>query len=138
MDAVLSTCQAAAQYLDKPPAAIIPHGINTNVYFPTENRQASWKELDLPGTWGIGILGRVRKQKGVHLFVRACIATLPAHPDLTAVIVGAITKDNENFVTQLQQEIKDAGLNERILFLGGTTPLISYPSFLEVYPWLPH
>ncbi|NRB42430.1 MAG: glycosyltransferase family 4 protein, partial [Pseudomonadales bacterium] len=122
MDAIISTCAAAASYLETPPKTIIPHGVDTQVYYPSENRQqlfiALGKELGFKGDYGIGIFGRVREQKGVHLFVRAAIIALKKQPQFTAIITGAISADNQDFVDQLKQEIKTHGLEKRIVFLG--------------------
>lgn len=122
MDAVISTCNAAASYLKKPASSIIPHGVDTQVWQPVEDKSASWmklsQELGCDGRYGIGIFGRVREQKGVHLFVRACINTFAQQTDYTAIISGAISNDNQAFVEQLKKEIADAGLQTRILFLG--------------------
>jgi len=60
----------------------------------------------------------VRAQKGVHLFVRACIAALPHHPDVNAVVVGAISSGNQEFVDGLKAEVAAAGLADRITFTG--------------------
>lgn len=124
MDAILAMCKASASYLHRAPDAIIYHGVKTNDYVPAENKLAAWQALNLlpesskKGKLGIAILGRVRAQKGVHLFVKACIAVLDKYPDYTAVVVGSISSNNESFVTELQAEIEQAGLSERIIFAG--------------------
>ncbi|MGC1442929.1 MAG: glycosyltransferase family 4 protein, partial [Burkholderiaceae bacterium] len=118
MDAVISTCDAAAAYLERKPDIIIPHGVNPNTYLPAPDRRAAWQATGLPGDYGIGIFGRVRKQKGVALFVNACIEQLPNHPAFTGVIVGAITADNQGFVDEQKKKISAAGLNTRIVFIG--------------------
>jgi len=124
MDAVLAMCNASASYLHRKPDAVIYHGVKTDVYTPAENKAAAWQALTLlpesvkPGQYGIAILGRVRKQKGVHLFVQSCIEILAKHPGFTAVVVGAISSSNEGFVAELQTQIAQAGLSERIVFTG--------------------
>ena len=118
MDAVISTCAAAASYLNSPPAAIIPHGIDKNFYHPPTNRAAAWRALDLPGKYGIGIFGRVRAQKGVDVLIEAGLPLLKIYPDFTLVICGEITPDNEKFVAQQKQKIASAGLSKRVVFLG--------------------
>lgn len=118
MDAILSTCQAAANYLESPPAKIIAHGIDAENYFPSTDREQLIAELGLPGERLIGMFGRVREQKGVHLFVRSCIELLPQHPETSAVIVGAISSDNQSWVDGLKQEVEAAGLADRVLFTG--------------------
>lgn len=118
MDAVIAISNSSAKYLIDPPAMLNPHGIQTNDYVPAMNKQAAWQALGFPGKYGIAILGRVRKQKGVHLFVQACVELLHKYPDYTAVVVGAISSGHQDFVDDLKQKAADAGLSERILFTG--------------------
>lgn len=124
MDAVLAMCEASASYLHRKPDAVIYHGVNTDVYTPPLNKEETWQSLNLlpegvkKGKRGIAILGRVRAQKGVHLFVKSCIELLDKYPDYTAVVVGSISSSNENFVKELQAEVEQAGLSDRIVFAG--------------------
>ena len=82
IDEVIAMCQAYATYLEKPPNAIIYHGVNINSYTPSLDKKQAWQALDVlksdkfKNKRGIAILGRVRKQKGVHLFVQSCIELL--------------------------------------------------------------
>ncbi len=118
VDHVISTCSAAASYLEIPPEVIIPHGIQTATFLPAKDRSAAWASLGLKGEYGIGQFGRVREQKGVHLLVRASIKVLPKYPEFTTVIGGAISDENRAFVDGLKSEIDDAGLSDRIIFIG--------------------
>lgn len=118
MDAVISTCQAAAQYLQVPCRAIIPHGIECQSYRPPLCRATAWQALGLPGQIGIGIFGRVRPQKGVHHLVNACIALFPQFPQYSLIIVGAIAPADQAYVKALQTQVAQAGLSDRIHFLG--------------------
>ena len=124
MDAVLAMCKASAGYLHRKPDAIIYHGVKTDTYQPAADKNKAWQSLNLldenstKGKRGIAILGRVRKQKGVHLFVESCLEVLKDKPDYTAVVVGAISSKNETFVKELQNKIIQAGLSERIVFVG--------------------
>jgi mannosyltransferase len=124
MDAVLAMCKASASYLHRKPDAIIYHGVKTDVYTPPKDKVQAWQSLNLlpesvkKGKRGIAILGRVRAQKGVHLFVKSCIALLNKYPDYTAVVVGSISSSNESFVKELQAGIEQAGLSQRIVFAG--------------------
>ncbi len=124
MDAVISVCKSSAKYLEKPPDAIIYHGVQTDLYAPPKDKPTTWQSLHfhgnphMSGKYGIAILGRVRKQKGVHLFVEACIEILKKHPDFGAVIVGSISSGNEGFVAQLRRKIEQEEMSERIIFAG--------------------
>ena len=117
MDAVIATSELAAQYLQRP-ATVIHHGIDVDLYVPPADRRAAFAETGLPGKYGIGTFGRVRKQKGSDLFVEAMRRLLPRYPDFCAVVVGLTTVDNLPFVEGLKRDIEAAGLTNRIRFLG--------------------
>lgn len=117
MDAVIATSAASASYL-KRSAEVIHHGVDAEVFRPPQDRAAAWRETGLPGCYGIGCFGRVRRQKGVDVVVEALIRLLPRYPDFTGVIVGKITPEEEGFADGLKAQIAEAGLSERIRFLG--------------------
>ena len=116
MDGVVAVSNRSASYLAEPPAMINPHGVQIANYVPAADKQLAWQDLGYGGKYGIGILGRVRKQKGVHLFVNACIELLGNYPDYHAVVVGAISGSNKDFVADLKNRIDQAGLSQRITF----------------------
>ena len=118
MDGIVSTCDAAADYLVRKPDVIIPHGIDTEQFRPTNDRAAAWKNLKLPGKYGIGIFGRVRKQKGIDILIDACLPLLSKYPDFTVVIVGEITPENRQFVQEQEKKVQEAGLEKQIFILG--------------------
>lgn len=130
MDAVISTCEAAASYLKTPPAAIIPHGIDAEQYQPAEDRLGVMQSLQLPGQLTIGIFGRVREQKGVQHFVQACMELLPQYPDVNAVIVGAVAPSEASFVEELKAKIQAAGLSERVR-ITGELPFTDIPAYFQ-------
>ena len=117
MDALIATSEAAAQYLMRP-ATVIHHGIDVDLYSPPADRRAAFAATGLPGRYGVGIFGRVRRQKGSDLFVEAMCRLLPKYPDFSAVVIGLVTVDNRPFVEGLKQRVAAAGLTERIRFLG--------------------
>jgi mannosyltransferase len=117
MDAVIATSAAAASYLRRP-ATVIHHGVDTATYAPPADRIAEYAGIGLPGRYGIGCFGRVRRQKGTDVFVEAMCRLLPAYPDFTAVIVGAVAPDQRAFAEALGAQVAAAGLSERIRFLG--------------------
>ena len=118
MDAVLAMSRRSATFLSDPPTFVSPHGVQVNNYQPAVDKAQAWAALGYGGKQGIGILGRVRKQKGVHLFVQACIELLEQYPDINAVVVGAISSSNKAFVDELKQKVSEAGLGDRITFTG--------------------
>lgn len=116
MDGVIAISNRSASYLADPPARINLHGVQVDDYIPAQDKLTAWQDLGFGGKYGIGILGRVRKQKGVHLFVESCISLLDKHPDYNAVVVGAISGSNKELVNEFKAKINAAGLSERITF----------------------
>ncbi|MGE0844721.1 MAG: glycosyltransferase family 4 protein [Flavobacteriaceae bacterium] len=117
MDALIATSDLAAGYL-KHPATVIMHGVDTARYAPAPDRAAAWRATGLPGKRGVGVFGRIRHQKGTDLFVEAMCRLLPAHEDVTAVVIGLSTPSEKEFTDRLRARIAEAGLRDRILILG--------------------
>jgi mannosyltransferase len=117
MDAIIATSDIAASFLERD-STVILHGIDVETYAPPADRLAAFAETGLPGKYGVGVFGRVRKQKGVDLFVEAMCRLLPLYPDFTAVVIGLTTADNRPFLEMLKQQVAAAGLEDRIRFLG--------------------
>ena len=118
MDAVIAVSKRSAGFLCDPPNLVNPHGVQTKDYLPAENKQQAWADLGFGGKYGVGILGRVRKQKGVHLLVESCIQLFEKYPDFHCVVVGAISSSNKEFVEQLESKAAQADLSDRIIFTG--------------------
>jgi mannosyltransferase len=121
MDAVVATTQHAAEFVPHV-AAVIPHGIDTARFSPPPDKAAAWAASGLPGRFGIGVVGRVRPQKGTDLFVQAMLALLPRHPDFTAVVIGRWSAADQAWQRGLAAQVAAAGLSDRILFLGEVPP----------------
>ncbi len=117
MDGVIATSEAAKSYL-KVPAEVIHHGVDTELYRPPADRAALFAATGLPGKYAIGCFGRVREQKGTDVFVDAMCQLLPKYPDFTAVIVGAVTADQQAFERVLRAKVEAMELSERVIFLG--------------------
>ena len=116
-DALIATSPEAQSFLHGP-SALIPHGVDCDIYRPAADRDAKWRTLGFGGRYGIGIFGRVRGQKGTDRFVAAMIELLPRHPDFTAIVCGLAKYSEASFLAKLKQQVREAGLSERIHFLG--------------------
>lgn len=138
MDAVISTSEAAASYLQRA-ATVIHHGVDTDVYCPPSDRTAAFAATGLPGRHGIGCFGHVRAQKGTDVFVEAMCRLLPKYPDFTAVVIGPVTLDHRAFAGGLEERAKAAGLGDRIRFLG-ELPIDELPRWyqrMSIYAFTP-
>jgi mannosyltransferase len=117
MDAVIATTDAAASFVPNT-RAVVPHGIDTERFQPPPDKLQAWRDSGLPGRYGIGLFGRIRPEKGTHVFVDAMMDLLPRHPDFTAVIGGLVQERFRSYADGLLQRIARAGLQDRILFVG--------------------
>jgi mannosyltransferase len=117
VDAVIATSRRSGDFLEVP-RTVIMHGIDLARFHPAGTVEDSLEAAGLGGRYAVGCFGRVRHQKGTDLFVDAMIALLPRYPDWIAVITGRVTVENKAFAEELQKRVSDAGLADRILFLG--------------------
>ena len=115
MDHVISTSRKTAGYLERP-STVILHGIDPEAFSPPADRAALKAAMNLPEGPVIGCFGRIRAQKGTGDFVDAMIATLPAYPDATAIVMGRATEKHLAYERSLRERILAAGLEDRILF----------------------
>lgn len=117
-EALVATTPQAAGYLERP-AQVVMHGVDTSVFHPSADRASLRRQLGLdPDAVLIGCFGRVREQKGVDLLVEAGLRLLPQRPKAQIIFTGRVTSDNRSFADDLMSRIREAGLQDRIRFLG--------------------
>lgn len=133
MDRVIATSRRTAAYL-KVPNTVIMHGIDTERFHPPHDRAAAARELGLdPARLYVGCFGRVRRQKGTDLFVDAMIALLPRHPRWSALVAGRATSGHAAFEEELKARVAQAGLADRILFVGEHRDIDRWYRALSLY-----
>ena len=130
MDQLITTTQVASTFLDKD-AVVVPLGIDPDFFYPPKCRETAWKKLNLPGKFGIGLFGRVRPQKGTEEFVDSLCKLLPLRPDWTACIVGQTTPAYADFQRGLEQKVADAGIKERVRFVGKVEDFTEIPKWYQ-------
>lgn len=117
-DALIATSDKAASYLERS-ATVVMHGVDTDTFQPAADRAALRQQLGLdPDALIIGCFGRVREQKGVDLLVEAGLKLLPDRPHAQIIFTGRITAEHQGFADGLKAKIEQAGLQDRIRFLG--------------------
>lgn len=121
MDAVIATTDKAAEFVPNV-RAVIPHGVDTNQFFPAVDRAAAWTATGFPGQRGVATIGRIRPEKGTDRFVAAMLRLLPDHPDISALVIGRAAKSDSGFLNDLKARIDAVGLADRILFPGEVSP----------------
>ncbi|MBL3702673.1 glycosyltransferase [Sulfitobacter sp. BDSS02] len=121
MDAVIATTPKAAEFVPHV-RATVPHGVDTDLFHPSEDREADWRKTGFGGRAGIATIGRIRPEKGTDRFVDAMLRLLPDQPDLTALVLGRATREHQTFLDRLKEKINAAGLSDRLLFPGEIAP----------------
>ena len=130
MDRLITTTQAAASFLDQE-ARVVPLGIDPECFRPPECRATAWQRLNLPGEFGIGIFGRVRPQKGTEEFIDALCKILPDRPGWTGCIIGETTPAFMDFQRRLERKVADAGLADRVRFIGKVEDFDEIPQWYQ-------
>lgn len=117
MDAVIATSPAAAALVPNV-AAVVFHGVDLGRFQPSHHPGPLPGAEALDGKLAIGVLGRVRPEKGIHLFVEALLPLLPRFPDAVAVIGGLCKAQDWAYAAALRRRIADAGLAHRFVWTG--------------------
>jgi mannosyltransferase len=129
MDAVIATTDAAATHVPNV-RAVVPHGVDTDMFTPAKKRWVAWGKTGFGGQKGIATIGRIRPEKGTDVFVDAMLRLLPQQPDSTALIIGKATREHQSFLDGLKVKVARTGLNERILFIG-EVPAAELPALMQ-------
>ena len=116
MDAVIATTDAAAGFVPHV-RAVVPHGVDTDLFTPAPDRMAAWAALGHGGQMGIATIGRIRPEKGTDLFVEAMLRLLPDLPGATALVVGRAAREHQPFMLKLMDRVQRAGMIDRIRFI---------------------
>ena len=66
----------------------------------------------------IGMVARMQRWKGVHVFLDAAARIAKDNPDAHFVIVGGAHFDEPDYPGQLQKQVEDAGIAHRVTFAG--------------------
>jgi mannosyltransferase len=88
--------------------AVVGHGVDTRLFAPPRDRASAWAQLGLGGERGIGVIGRVRPEKGQGDFAAALGPLLPGHPEWRAVVIGQAQPAHRPFVEQISAAMGDA------------------------------
>jgi len=110
MDAIITTCTAANSYLKTPADIIIPHGIDTENYTPSDRKKSA--EIN------IGVFGRIRPSKGIDLLIDAAIPVLKTYPHATLHVCGETTPKFQSYLDEQKVKISEANLTDQVQFLG--------------------
>ncbi|WP_373231264.1 glycosyltransferase family 4 protein [Cohnella sp.] len=83
----------------------------------------------------VGIVARLQRWKGVHVFVEAAIRVIKDHPDVHFVIVGGSHHSEPEYRTELEEQAIASGIADNIHFVG-YQPKVS--SWIQSFDILTH
>ena len=129
VDFVIVTHKRCINYLKNKEKviSIIPHGIKKDI-----NKIINYNDIyNLKDKFVVSIFGRVRKEKGTDIFVKALIKILIKYPLLTGCIIGEI--DSISFKDDLTNLINKNRLTDRILFTGFINKSKDYEKYKYIY-----
>jgi mannosyltransferase len=119
------------------PSTIVAHGIDLRRFQPPENREEAWRKLGLGGRHGVGVVGRIRKEKGQGDFLEALRPLLPQHPEWKAVLVGLAKGPEQQWVDSLSEGLGDwlvrVGEQSEIQPWYQGLSILVHPSYFEGY-----
>lgn len=102
----------------------------TTLPAPAEAR----RELGLPHDGPlIGMVGRLQRWKGMHTLVDAMPQVLAHHPDAHAVIVGGTHPGEPGYATDLDRQIVERGLEDRVLRVGFQSDVPRWMTAMDVF-----
>ncbi|MFB6232000.1 MAG: glycosyltransferase family 4 protein [Salinibacter sp.] len=102
----------------------------TTLPSPAEARQ----ELGLPHDGPlIGMVGRLQRWKGMHTLVDAMPQVLAHHPDAHAVIVGGTHPGEPGYATDLDHQIAERGLEDRVVRVGFQSDVPRWMTAMDVF-----
>jgi glycosyltransferase involved in cell wall biosynthesis len=109
-------------------------GVDPTLFEGPFDRIAIKKDLKIPiDSKVIGILGNVRVWKGQKYFIEAFKYLAPTYPDLYGLIIGGWSDMDHEYLGSLRRAVTEAGLTDRIRFLGYRKDTPSLLSVLDVF-----
>lgn len=118
-------------------STIVAHGVDLSRFQPPVDRTSAWKALGMGGRFGVGVVGRIRQNKGQGDLVAAITPLLPIYTEWRAVLVGLARGADRAWAEALRELTRDALLlagEQRDVerWYQGFTVLVQ-PSYREAY-----
>ncbi|PHR94616.1 MAG: glycosyl transferase family 1 [Blastopirellula sp.] len=108
---------------------LIHNGIDTKRYYRQKSVEEAKKELGAdPNRFLIGAVGRLSPEKGFDLLIQAANRLIKKGHDISVWIAG-----EGDAKEALQQQIKDAGLEDRIRLLGHINDPATFYQAMDLY-----
>jgi lipopolysaccharide/colanic/teichoic acid biosynthesis glycosyltransferase/glycosyltransferase involved in cell wall biosynthesis len=100
---------------------LIPNGVHVDELINANGAGKSLRaEIGANGSPLVGIVGRISPWKGQEVFIRAAAMLADRYPKAKFAVIGAVLfpENDSAFQERLQDLVAEAGLSDRIVFLG--------------------
>ena len=114
--------------------SVITHGVDIVRFKPSQDKVSLKKKLSLdPEKNYVGCFGRIRPEKGTHLFIDSVCEILPNAFNWSALVIGRTTPEYNQFLYKLRKVIEDKNLQNRVTFIDEITNIEDYYKVLDLY-----
>ncbi|PTL80856.1 glycosyltransferase family 4 protein [Vitiosangium sp. GDMCC 1.1324] len=135
-DQLVTLNQQGADWMGMP-SRIVTHGVDLERFTLPTDREAAWKALGLGGRYGVGVVGRVRPNKGQGDFVEAIRPLLPEFPEWKPVLVGLAKSGDAAWAEKLREstggELVLAGEQRNVVPWYQGLSILVHPSYGEAF-----
>ncbi|PTL75812.1 glycosyltransferase family 4 protein [Vitiosangium sp. GDMCC 1.1324] len=119
------------------PSRIVTHGVDLERFVPPADRAAAWSAMGLGGRYGVGVVGRVRPNKGQGDFVEAIRPLLSEFPEWKSVVVGLAKGKDAAWAEGLRKstggELVLAGEHKNVVPWYQGMSILVHPSYGEAF-----
>jgi glycosyltransferase involved in cell wall biosynthesis len=81
----------------------------------------------------IGMVARLQRWKGVHIFVEAAARVARRYPDANFVVVGGDHFDEPDYPSDLARQVTDLGMGDRFRFVGLQTNVPLWVQAMDIF-----
>ena len=135
-DRVIALTDVAARALPVP-ARVLPHGVDTARFSPPADRAQAKAHLDLSADPTVGVVGRIRPQKGQGDFVEAFARVAPDHPGVQGLLVGLAKPSEQGFLEGLRERggsrLRILGPSDQVASVFRALDVVVQPSHAESF-----
>jgi len=118
--------------VDESKMLLLHNGIDYQPYLQSKTNIRT----EIPGSEGkilIGMIGRINHWKGQSYFLDIAQKLVQTHDNVHFVVVGDAYPGTEHFVTEMEQKIKNSGLQAHVSYLGFRKDIPEILNALDIF-----